>query len=228
MKAHDVMVSPVVTVKPSATVKDVARLFLERRISAVPVVTGQGKLVGIVSEGDLVHRAEIGTEQRRSWWLLLLAEDQELAADYIKAHGRKIEDVMVRNVITATPDTPLDEVARLLEQHGIKRVPIVRDGQLVGIVSRANLVQAVASSGSKLEIPVSDGSIRDKLLLHLNAQRWAHTELLNATVNDGIVDLWGVTGSETERKAIRVAAETMTGVRAVKDHMMVRRIESGV
>lgn len=228
MKAHDVMVSPVVTVKPSATVKDVAKLFLERRISAVPVVTGQGKLVGIVSEGDLVHRAEIGTEQRRSWWLLLLAEDQELAADYIKAHGRKIEDVMVRNVITATPDTPLDEVARLLEQHGIKRVPIVRDGQLVGIVSRANLVQAVASSGSKLEIPVSDGSIRDKLLLHLNAQRWAHTELLNATVNDGIVDLWGVTGSETERKAIRVAAETMTGVRAVKDHMMVRRIESGV
>lgn len=228
MKAHDVMVSPVVTVKPSATVKDVARLFLERRISAVPVVTGQGKLVGIVSEGDLVHRAEIGTEQRRSWWLLLLAEDQELAADYIKAHGRKIENVMVRNVITATPDTPLDEVARLLEQHGIKRVPIVRDGQLVGIVSRANLVQAVASSGSKLEIPVSDGSIRDKLLLHLNAQRWAHTELLNATVNDGIVDLWGVTGSETERKAIRVAAETMTGVRAVKDHMMVRRIESGV
>ncbi|MBN9040926.1 MAG: histidine kinase [Rhizobiales bacterium 62-47] len=228
MKAHDVMVSPVVTVKPSATVKDVAKLFLERRISAVPVVTGQGKLVGIVSEGDLVHRAEIGTEQRRSWWLLLLAEDQELAADYIKAHGRKIEDVMVRNVITATPDTPLDEVARLLEQHGIKRVPIVRDGQLVGIVSRANLVQAVASSGSKLEIPVSDGSIRDKLLLHLNAQRWAHTELLNATVNDGIVDLWGVTGSETERKAIRVAAETTTGVRAVKDHMMVRRIESGV
>lgn len=228
MKAHDVMVSPVVTVKPSATVKDVAKLFLERRISAVPVVTGQGKLVGIVSEGDLVHRAEIGTEQRRSWWLLLLAEDQELAADYIKAHGRKIEDVMVRNVITATPDTPLDEVARLLEQHGIKRVPIVRDGQLVGIVSRANLVQAVASSGSKLEIPVSDGSIRDKLLLHLNAQRWAHTELLNATVNDGIVDLWGITGSETERKAIRVAAETMTGVRAVKDHMMVRRIESGV
>jgi len=228
MKAHDVMVSPVVTVKPSATVKDVAKLFLERRISAVPVVTGQGKLVGIVSEGDLVHRAEIGTEQRRSWWLLLLAEDQELAADYIKAHGRKIEDVMVRNVITATPDTPLDEVARLLEQHGIKRVPIVRDGQLVGIVSRANLVQAVTSCGSKLEIPVSDGSIRDKLLLHLNAQRWAHTELLNATVNDGIVDLWGVTGSETERKAIRVAAETTTGVRAVKDHMMVRRIESGV
>ena len=228
MKAHDVMVSPVVTVKPSASVKDVAKLFLQRQISAVPVVDGQGKLVGIVSEGDLVHRAEIGTEQRRSWWLLLLAEDQALAADYIKAHGRKVEDVMTRNVVTVTPDAPLNEVARLLEKHGIKRVPIVRDGQLVGIVSRANLVQAVASSGSKLEIPLSDASIREKLLAHLNAQRWAHTGLLNATVNDGVVDLWGITGSETERQAIRVAAETMAGVRAVNDHMMVRRMESMV
>jgi CBS domain-containing protein len=226
MKAHDVMVSPVVTVKRSATVKDVAKLFLEHQISAVPVVDEQGKLVGIVSEGDLVHRAEIGTEQHRSWWLLLFPEDQALAADYIKAHGRKVEDVMTRNVITATPDTPLNEIARLLEAHGIKRVPIMRDGQLVGIVSRANLVQAVASSGSKLEIPLSDANIRNKLLAHLNTQRWARTGLLNATVSDGVVDLWGITGSETERKAIRVAAETMAGVRAVNDHLMVRRMES--
>jgi hypothetical protein len=152
------------------------------------------------AKGDLMHRAEIGTERRRSWWLLLLAEDQALAADYIKAHARKVEDVMTRNVVTATPDTPLNEVARLLEKHGIKRVPIVRDGQLIGIVSRANLVQAVASSGSKLEMPLSDKTIRDKLLAHLGAQRWAHTGLLNATVNDGVVDLWGITSSETERR----------------------------
>jgi CBS domain-containing protein len=226
MKAHDVMVSPVVTVKPSATVKDVAKLLLERQISGLPVVDELGKLVGIVSEGDLVHRAEIGTEQRRSWWLLLLAEDQALATDYIKAHGRRVEDVMTRSVVTAAPDTPLDEIARILEKHAVKRVPIVRDGQLVGIVSRANLVQAVASSGTKLEIPLSDATIRDKLLAHLNAQRWAHTGLLNATVSDGVVDLWGIAGSETERKAIRIAAESIAGVRAVNDHMMVRRMES--
>jgi CBS domain-containing protein len=102
------MVSPVVTVKPSTTVRDVATLFLERQISAVPVVDEQGQLVGIVSEGDLMHRAEIVTERRRSWWLLLLAQDQALAADYIKAHARKVEDVMTRNVVTATPDTPLN------------------------------------------------------------------------------------------------------------------------
>lgn len=224
MRARDVMVSSVVTVKPSATVKDVAKLFLQHQISAVPVVDEQGKLVGIVSEGDLLHRAEIETEQRRSWWLRLIADDQALAADYIKAHGRKVEDVMTRNVVTATPDTPLNEIARLLEKQRIKRVPVVRDGQLVGIVSRANLVQAFAGSGSKLEIPISDASIRDKLLAHLNAQPWTHTGLLNATVNDGIVDLWGVTGSETERKAIIVAAESVAGVRAVNDHMTVGRM----
>jgi signal-transduction protein with cAMP-binding, CBS, and nucleotidyltransferase domain len=158
--------------------------------------------------------------------VVLLAKNQALAADYIKAHGRKVEDVMTRNVVTATPDTPLNEIARLLEKHGVKRVPILGDGQLVGIVSRANLVQAVATSGSKLEIPVSDATIRDKLLARLNEQHWAHTGLLNATVNDGVVDLWGITGSETERKAIRLAAETVAGVRAVNDHMVVRQMES--
>jgi CBS domain-containing protein len=228
MKASDVMVAPVVTVKPTASVKDVAKLFLERKISAVPVVDDQSKLVGIVSEGDLIYRAEIGTERRRPWWLLLLAEEQTLAADYIKTHANKVADVMTRNVVTAAPDTPLHEIAMMMEKNAIKRVPIVRGGQLVGIVSRANLVQAVASSGTKLEIPLSDETIRDKLMAHLKTQSWAHTGLLNATVNDGVVDLWGLSSSETERQAIRVAAETTPGVRAVNDHMIVRRMEAFV
>ena len=110
----------------------------------------------------------------------------------------------------------------MMEKKAIKRVPIVSDGQLVGIVSRANLVQAIASSGAKLEIPLSDGAIRDRLMAYLKTQKWAHTGLLNVSVNDGVVDLWGMSESETERKAIRVAAETMAGVRAVNDHMTVR------
>ena len=226
MKANDVMVAPVITVKPNATVKDVAKLLLERRISAVPVIDDQGKLVGIVSEGDLIHRAEIGTAQRHSWWLLLVTDDQTLAADYVKAHASKVADIMTHNVITAAPDTPLHEIAMTMEKNTIKRVPIVRDGQLVGLVSRANLVQAVATSGTKLEIPLSDATIRDKLMAHLKAQSWAHTGILNATVNDGVVDLWGFTRSEAERKAIRVAAETTPGVRAVHDHVIVRRLEA--
>ena len=187
-----------------------------------------GKLVGIVSEGDLMHRSEAGTERQRSWWLRLMAGDDMLAADYVKAHGRKVADVMTRNVITATPAMPLDEIAILLEMNSIKRVPIVEDGQLVGIVSRANLVQAVASAPKGLEIPLADSAIRDKLLAHLKAQPWAHTGLLSVTVSDGVVYLWGITSSDAERKAICVAAETTRGVRAVNDHLILRPRAYGI
>ena len=222
MKARDVMVSPVITVKPSSSVMEVAKIFLERRISAAPVVDDQGKLVGIVSEGDLLHRAEAGTERHRSWWLQLFTAEETLATEYVKAHARKVLDVMTRDVITAGPNTPLHEITALLEQNSIKRVPIVKDGQLIGIVSRANLIQAVASAREGAEIPLSDAAIRDRLLAHLKAQPWADTWLLNVTVNGGIVDLWGVTRSDVERKAIRVAAQSIPGVSAVNDNLFTR------
>lgn len=226
MKASDVMVSPVITVRSSATLKDVAQLLLKRRISALPVLDEHGKLVGIVSEGDLLHRAEIGTERRRSRWLAILAEEQVLATDYIKSHSTKVADIMTRKVITAAPDTPLQEIAMTMEKNDIKRVPIVRNGQLVGIVSRANLVQAVATSGTTLTIPLSDAAIRDKLMTRIRQEAWANAALLNATVSEGVVNLWGVAGSATERTAIRVAAETTPGVLAVNDHITVGRIGS--
>jgi CBS domain-containing protein len=226
MKARDVMVSPAITIKSTSSVKDVAKILLERRISAVPVVDDQGKLVGIVSEGDLLHRAEAGTERRRSWWLSAFAGEHALALEYIKAHSLKVTDVMTTRVITATPDSPLHAVAALLEKNSIKRVPIVENGQLVGIVSRANLVQAVASAGKGLEIPLSDAAIRDKVLARLNAQPWVHTTLLNITVNGGVVDIWGIAQSETERKAIAVAAETTPGVCAVNDNMIKKQLTS--
>ena len=226
MKARHVMVSPVITVKPSASVQEVAKILLERRISAVPVVDDQGKLVGIVSEGDLMHRAEAGTERKRSWWLRGFIGDETLAAEYVKAHARKVADVMTRQVISASPDSPLSEIASLLEKNSIKRVPIVKDGYLVGIVSRANLIQAVASGRKELDIPVSDTVIRDKILAGLKAEGWAHTGLLNVTVNNGVVDIWGITGSDAERKAIRVAAELVPGVCAVNDNMIKRPMEA--
>ena len=219
MKARDVMVSPVITVKPSSSVREVAQTLLKERISAVPVVDDQGKLVGIISEGDLLHRAEAGTQRRHSWWLVGLVGDESLASEYIKAHSRKVADVMTRKVVTAAPDSPLHQIAALLEKNSIKRVPIVENGQLVGIISRANLVQALASTRKGLEIPSSDSEIRDKVLARLNGQPWANTTLLNVTVNGGVVDLWGITRSETERKAIRVAAETTPGVRSVNDNL---------
>ena len=160
MQARNVMVTPVVTVKPTATVQEVATQFLERNISGAPVVDDKGKLVGMVSEGDLLHRVEAGTERRRSWWLRALTEADTLAAEYVKSHGRKVADVMTRTVITAAPETPLHEIATLLEKNAIKRLPILENGQLVGIVSRANLLQAVASARQVLEATPSDKAIR--------------------------------------------------------------------
>jgi CBS domain-containing protein len=219
MKARDVMVAPVITASPNASIKSVAETFVRHQISAVPVVDDKGKLVGIISEGDLLHRAEAGTERQRPWWLRAFIGSDALANEYVKAHARKVSDAMTRQVVTASPETPLHEVAAILEKHSIKRVPIIENGQLVGIVSRANLIQAVASTGKALEIPLSDSTIRDKLLAHLKTQDWAHTDLLNVTVNGGVVDLWGIVGSASERTAIRVAAEATPGVRAVKDNL---------
>lgn len=222
MHVRDVMVAPVITVKPSTTVKEVAGLFLEKKISAAPVVDSEETLVGIVSEGDLLHRVEAGTERHHSWWLQAFIGNDTLAAEYVKAHGLKVSDVMTHRVVTASPQTPLHEVATLMEKNAIKRVPVLENGQLVGIVSRANLIQAVATARKLLDIPLSDTTIRENVLSHLKKQPWAHTTMLNVTVNAGVVDLWGVAESAAERKAIKVAAESTRGVRAVNDNLITR------
>ena len=220
MQARDVMVSPVVTVEKTATVREVARILLEKHISAVPVIDGAGKVVGIITESDLMHRTEAGTERPYSWWLHLLAGDATIAADYVKSHAVKIEDVMTPDVVTTAPETPLHEIATLLEKHRIKRVPIInKTGDLVGIVSRANLIQVIASARPKLEMTLPNSTIRLKLLSELRKQPWTHMYNLNVTVRDGIVDLWGYAQSDDERKAIRVAAEAIPGVTLVNDHL---------
>ena len=219
MKARDIMAAPVITASPQATIKSVAETFLKYHISGVPVVDENGRLVGIISEGDLLHRAETGTERRRPWWLRAMAGSETLALDYVKAHARKVADAMTSRVITASPETSIQDIAVLLEKHAIKRLPIIENGQLVGIISRANLVQAIASAGKSLDIVLEDSTIRTKLLSHLREQNWAHDGLINVTVNGGVVDLWGIACSDSERKAIHVAAEATAGVRTVNDNM---------
>ena len=220
MQARDVMVSPVITVGTIATVRDVAKILLKNRISAVPVVDNVGKVVGIVTESYLMHRAEAGTERPYSWWVHFLAGDATIAADYIKSHAAKVEDVMTTDVVTATPETPLHEIAAALEEHQIKRVPIVnKDGGLVGIVSRTNLIQVVASARPKLEMTLPDSTIRQKLLDELKKKSWAHSHNLSVTVTNGIVDLWGYAESGDQRKAIRVLVEAIPGVTLVNDHL---------
>jgi len=229
MNARDVMTTHVITISPNATIQDVAELLLQHRISALPVLNQDGALVGIVSEGDLLRRSEVGTDRRRSWWLRMLIGQETLAAEYVKAHATNVADVMTKKVIAADPMTPLSEIATLLERHSIKRVPIVKDGRLVGIVTRANLVQAYAVAHKKgtIKITQSDTMIRDKLMERLRGEPWARTWLLNVIVQDGVVDLWGMVGSDAERNALRVAAETMPAVRAVNDHLVQQPLESG-
>jgi CBS-domain-containing membrane protein len=222
MQARDIMTSPVITVTPRTEVQKVAQLFLEKRISGVPVVNEEGKLVGMVSEGDLMHRSEAGTGRRRSWWLSLFASKEELAGAYAREHGRHVADIMTRRLVTAAPSTPVQEIAGLLERNGIKRVPIVENDQVVGLVSRANLIQAVASAPSSISMSSSDQTIRETLLTELAAQPWADLTLINITVSNGVVGLWGVMDSEAERKALRIAAEATPGVIAVSDHLISR------
>jgi len=221
MKARDVMVSPVITVDENETVRELARLLVTKRISAVPVVDSAGNLVGIVTEADLMHRVEVGTERPYSWWLAFFLGDRTLAADYVKSHATKVRDIMTRDVKVADPETPLHEIADLFEANHIKRVPIVsKGGDIVGIVSRANLIQGISSVRPGLEISQSDTTIRTKLLEELRRQPWAHPHKLNVTVANSVVDLWGFAESDTERQAITVAAEAIPGVVAVNDHLM--------
>jgi len=221
MKARDVMVSPVITIGENDTVRDAAKLLIEKRISAVPVVDHAGKLTGIISEADLMHRKEAGTERPVSWLLSLVSGEQALAAEYVQSHAVKVKDAMTQDVQTARPETPLYEIADVLEERHIKRVPIVDDsGDLVGIVSRANIIQAFASARPDFEIGLPDAKIRERLVTELKKQPWSHVHKLNVTVTNGIVDLWGLAQSERERQAIRVAAESIPGVTSVNDHLM--------
>ena len=227
MQARDIMTTHVVTIGPNASVKELADLLLNRSISAVPVVGPKDEVIGIVSEGDLMRRAELGTKKVRPWWLRLLSGEHALAADFIKANAQKVGDVMTREVVTASAETPLAELAQLMERHSIKRIPITKNRQLVGIVSRANLVQCFASLQKKphLEISPADSAIRGRIMERLDNEPWAHTSLLNVIVNEGIVDLWGIVHTAIEKDAIRVAAESTKGVRAVNNHLVLRPIQ---
>jgi CBS-domain-containing membrane protein len=217
------MVSDVITVSPDARVQDVAELLLRHRISAVPVVGSKGEILGIVSEGDLINRPESETERHKPWWLDALATNEGLAAAYVKSHSRNVTDVMTREVITATPDASVAEVASLLERNRIKRVPIVDNGRLVGIVSRADLLQGLASlKGNSAQARPDDAAIRANVVSKLQKERWAKPALITVTVQDGTVDLRGIVESETEKQAVHVLAEITPGVRAVNDNLMIR------
>ncbi len=218
MKAKDVMSSPVIGTRPESTVGEVAALLYERQISAVPVLQ-DGRLVGIVSEADLLRRYEIGTEDARagSWWSRLLASDRSIES-YIRSHARRVADIMTREVVSVAPEASLAEVAALFEARRVKRVPVVEAGQVVGMVSRADLVRALARATRPAAAPAaSDLEIRARLLHELERQPWWHGRTSQVAVEHGTVMFSGTIDAEPERDAARIAAETVPGVRRVED-----------
>ena len=223
MRAKDVMTSPVLTVGLDATVQEIAKLLIERRVSGVPVLDSGGRVAGIVSEGDLMRRVGHADEHHRSWWLTLFSDATTDATDYVRTHGRRAADVMARDVVTVEEDTPLHEIAILLEERRNKRVPVVRDGRLQGIVSRANLLHGLAASPvAAMPLPsVDDDTIRTTILTTLREEVGGMTELVNIVVSQGVVDVWGVADLLEVKRAIRVAAENAPGVREVRDHVSI-------
>jgi CBS domain-containing protein len=219
MRAHQIMTRSVYSVLPEATILEAANIMLQRHISGLPVVEASGKLVGIVSEGDFIRRSEIGTQRKRGRWLKFLLGAGEAATEFVHEHGRKISEVMTRDPLTISEDTPLEEIVKTMENNGVKRLPVMRGDKLVGIVSRANLLQAVATLARDIPDPTADDDhIRRRIVDTLDKNDWCPFGL-NVVVRDGIVHLSGVITEERSRQASIVGAENVAGVKKVHDHL---------
>jgi CBS domain-containing protein len=219
MRAHQIMTRSVVTVAPDATILEAANIMLRQHVSGLPVVDAAGKLVGIVSEGDFIRRSEIGTQRKRGRWLKFLLGAGSAATDYVHAYGRKISDVMTSEPLTVTENAMLEEIVTLMETNGVKRLPVMNGDKLVGIVSRANLLQAVASLAREIPDPTADDDhIRSRVIAAIEKNDWSPFGL-NIIVRDGIVHLSGVITEERSRQAAMVAAQNVAGVQKVHDHL---------
>ena len=220
MQAEAIMSKPVVGIDPSASITEAAGLMLSKKISGFPVIRGDGLLVGIISEGDFLRRGELGTEHKRSRWLEFLVGPGKAALEYVRANGRRVEEVMSADVITASPAASLAEVVELMTRHHVKRIPVVDDGKVVGIITRSDLTRALLSvlpdAGPAV---VDDERIRQTIIIELAKQKWAGNDLINVTVDKGVVRLSGAIFDERERQAAIVAAENVAGVKAVKDDL---------
>lgn len=219
MKAHDVMTWGVISVEATASVMRAAQIMLENNISGLPVVDASGNLVGIVTEGDFLRRGEVGTQRRRPRWLEFLIGPGRLATEYVRACGRKVGEIMTPNPYTVAQDTPLDEIVTLMEKHRIKRLPVVSGGKPVGVVSRANLLHALASLAREAQPSASDDTaIRSRILAELSKHSWASE--INVVVRNGVVELWGAITDDRQRQAYVVAAENVPGVKGVHNHLV--------
>jgi CBS domain-containing protein len=220
MKVHDIMSPRVISVAPDASILEAIRLMLQNHISGLPVIDPSGALVGVVTEGDFLRRSETGTERKRPRWLEFLVGPSRLADEYVHTHARIVKDVMTPEPVTVSADAGLDEAVQIMESRRIKRLPVVRGGRVVGIVSRANLLHALVSLATAAPPPArTDVAIREAVLAEFEKLTWAPAALVDPVVRDGVVELWGTITEEAQREALKVCAQNMPGVKSVVSHL---------
>ena len=220
MKAHEAMTKDVIKVGLDTTVGEIAALLVQHRISAVPVVADETNVVGIVSQTDLGHRSETGTEKRRKWWLEAFADPDSKAREFIKSHGLRAKEIMSRFVVSVSPQANLAEVAEILDTHRIRQVPVMDGGKLVGMISRADLVRKLAEVKSGVPVVRPDnGALQKAIWDQVRAQKWLQSAYVNLSVKDGVVELWGAVDSGEQRRALKILVEGVSGVRKVEDHL---------
>jgi CBS domain-containing protein len=225
MKARDIMTTAVISVTDTTLVRDVAALMIEKRVSGVPVLSADGKIQGIVSQSDLLHRNELGTDIKRKWWLRAFTDADQLATEYAKAHGLKAADVMTRHIVSVQDDADISDVAAILDRNKIKRVLVMRNGTLVGVLSRTDLVNALKDSRPLAAgEPIQNAVLHRALLDKMKAQPWLSTGYLNVIVSDGAVQLWGHVETQAQHRALRVLVDETPGVTKVEDHLAVGRL----
>lgn len=223
MRADEVMTANPLTIAPDASVAEAVRRMLDNRVSGLPVVDATGRLVGMITEGDLLARAELGTEKKRARWLEFLFGPGRTAEDFVHTHGRRVEEVMTRTPIAIDPSAGLDHVVELMTDRRIKRLPVVQGGALIGVVSRADVLRALSGAFAAAPAPtgpVSDEKLAADVSATLAAQSWAPATSIEVKVKDGTIELWGSILDERQREAIRVAVENVPGVKAITDHMV--------
>jgi CBS domain-containing protein len=219
MRAHQIMTRNVITIGPNTSIVEAAKLMLNNHLSGLPVLDKGGKLIGIVSEGDFLRRSEIGTQRKRPRWVQFFVGPNRAADEFVHASGRKVEEVMTPNPLVVTEDTTLEEIVRLMEKNRVKRLPVMRSGRLVGIVTRANLLQAVASMARDVPDPTADDDhIRERIIGAISNTDWRPIGL-QVTVRNGVVHLHGIVINPNSRQASIVAAENISGVKEVHDHL---------
>jgi CBS domain-containing protein len=221
MRANQIMTRPVITVTPETPIIEAAKIMVQHHIGGLPVIDASSRLVGIVSDGDFIRRAEIGTERKRGRWLGLLVGRGRVAADFVHSHGRTVGEIMTPHPVTIREDAPLSEIVRTMERKSVKRLPVVNGERLVGMVTYTDFVQTFADLAAVVPAPTpSDDMIRSRILDHLE-QAACKPSRFNVLVRNGVVHLSGAARDEKERLTAMVAAKSVAGVKDVHDQMWV-------